>query len=92
MVTSFDIVTVLSSVPEVLRFKVYPEKSDVWALSVLAWEIYSRGTTPMIGQTSRDFTENNDRNLAAKNLVRPPACSAALWAIFHECLKRDPNQ
>jgi serine/threonine protein kinase len=91
-VTSFDIVAVLSSAPEVLHSKAYSEKSDVWAFAVLAWEIFSKGSTPMIRQANRDFSENDRRILAGERLVRPSTCHPAQWAIFLECMHQNPNQ
>jgi serine/threonine protein kinase len=91
-VTSFDIVAVLSAAPEVLRSRAYSEKSDVWAFAVLAWEIFSKGSTPMIRQASRNFSENDRRILAGERLLRPSACPRAQWAIFLECMNQNPNQ
>jgi serine/threonine protein kinase len=91
-VTSYNVMAVLSSAPEVLRAKAYSEKSDVWAFAVLAWEIFSKGSTPMIRQANRDFSENDRRILAGERLLRPSACPLAQWAIFLECMNQNPNQ
>jgi serine/threonine protein kinase len=91
-VTSLDIVAILSSAPEVLRAKAYSEKSDVWAFAVLAWEIYSKGTTPMVSQANRDFIENDRRLLAGERLIRPAACPSPQWAIFLQCMEQDPDR
>lgn len=89
--TSLDIVALLSSAPEVLHSRIYSEKSDVWAFAVLAWEIFSKGSTPMIRQANRDFSENDQRILAGERLLRPPACPSTHWAIFLECMRKNPD-
>ena len=89
--TSLDIVAILSAAPEVLHSKTYSEKSDVWAFAVLAWEIFSKGSTPMIRQATGDFTENDRRILAGERLLRPTACSSAHWVVFLECMRKNPD-
>ncbi|CAF3845152.1 unnamed protein product [Rotaria sordida] len=90
--TSLDIISILSSAPEVLRSKTYSEKSDIWALAVLAWEIYSKGTTPLVTQAHRDYSENDRCILAGQRLLRPHVCPVAQWNIFLQCMQQDPNQ
>jgi tRNA A-37 threonylcarbamoyl transferase component Bud32 len=91
-VTSYDVVAILSSAPEVLHSRAYSEKSDVWAFAVLAWEIFSKGSTPMVYQGNRDFNENDRRILAGERLIRPPTCPPVQWAIFLECMQQDSNR
>ena len=90
--TSFDVVALLSAAPEVLQSRTYSEKSDVWAFAVLAWEIFSKGGTPMIRQDNRDFTENDRRILAEERLLKPSACPSMHWAVLLECMKKKPSE
>lgn len=90
--TSFDVVALLSAAPEVMQSRTYSEKSDVWAFAVLAWEIFSKGSTPMIRPQNRDFTDNDRRILAGERLLRPPACPSMHWALFLACMKKNPSE
>ncbi|CAF1680896.1 unnamed protein product [Adineta ricciae] len=86
---------VTATASEVMQSKDYLEKSAVWAyivVIVLAWEIYSKGSKPMIHQVGTYSDDNDRRMLAGERLVRPVAHFQVQWTIFSECTKHNSIQ
>lgn len=74
--------------PEVLRGKPSDERSDIWALGVLLYEIAS-GTLPFQGNTSFDLTSSILRD-APKPL--PSQVPPGLRAVIQRCLAKEPGE
>jgi len=74
--------------PESLQEQRYSFKSDVWAMGVVLWEIFSRkepypGTTPV--QVAIQVSTKGVR-------LRPPAaCPAPIAALMNDCWALDPK-
>lgn len=75
--------------PEVLLESRYSTKSDVWALGVVVWEIFSQGTLPYSSLTTAEdvafFVVGGGR------LDRPPGCASDLAALMRSCWKHLPT-
>lgn len=76
------------SSPEVLLESRYSTKSDVWALGVLVWEVFSSAATPYSSLVSAEdvalFVAGGGR------LDRPPGCASDLAAVMRTCWRRRP--
>ena len=76
------------SAPEVLVDSIYSTKSDVWAIGVLLWEIFSRGERPyatLSGEQTAVYVVEGGR------LSRPSGCPRDLFSIMKDCWKRKPQ-
>ena len=66
--------------PEVLLESRYSSKSDVWALGVVVWEVFSQAATPYPSlQSAEDvavFVAGGGR------LDRPPGCASDLASVM----------
>eukprot|EP00386_Alphamonas_edax_P008932 GDKI01029284.1.p1 GENE.GDKI01029284.1~~GDKI01029284.1.p1 ORF type:complete len:310 (-),score=71.81 GDKI01029284.1:1073-2002(-) len=75
--------------PEALKKRRFSEKSDVWALGVLAWELLTDGDEPYFNlhsdQQVCDFVTGGGR------LPRPAGCAEALWSMVERCFAQEPN-
>jgi tetratricopeptide (TPR) repeat protein len=74
--------------PEVLRGKPADERSDIWALGVVLYEMTS-GKLPFGGETSFDLTSSILRD-APHPL--PPHVPPGLRAVVQRCLAKEPGE
>lgn len=92
--TIVNIIPVRYSAPEILSTNVtandYTEKSDVYAMGVLMWEAYSRGTMPWTNIQSDEEVIRRVEN--GEMLPQPAACSSQYWNIITKTWHRQPNQ
>ena len=80
--------TLSSMAPEVLRGEPHDERSDIWALGVLLYEM-AAGTRPFTGATGFE--------LSGAILHEPPTplpdrIPSSLQAIIQRCLAKDPRE
>ena len=72
--------------PEVLLESRYSSKSDVWALGVVVWEVFSQGALPFSSLTSAEdvavFVVGGGR------LDRPAGCASDLAGLMRSCWRR----
>ena len=65
--------------PEVLRYRRFDEKSDVWSYGVTMWEIYSYGDAPMLGEIDQLLRLLHD----GQRLRKPAACPLVVFKILY---------
>jgi len=74
--------------PEVLLESRYSSKSDVWALGVVVWEVFSQAALPFSSLTTAEevamFVVGGGR------LDRPPGCASDLAGLMRSCWRRRP--
>lgn len=81
--------------PEALRKGWYSEKSDVWGLGVLGWELLTDGCIPYNEVPNDELVVQHV--YAGHRLPRPPAeldgefCSNELWATLKSCWAEEPS-
>lgn len=70
------------SAPEILKWRKYSTKSDVWAFGVVLWELLESGREPY-GDMSN--SEANSAVLQGYRLPQPPHCPNSLYDIMRSC-------
>ena len=90
--STLNIVPTRYVAPEVLQNNQrtsYSEKSDVYSMSVLAWEALSGGQIPY--SSLHDEQQVKETILRGERLSRPAKCSEELWTLISECWHLDPR-
>ncbi|XP_050396554.1 tyrosine-protein kinase Btk29A-like [Patella vulgata] len=75
--------------PEVLCYKLFSSKSDVWAFGILVWEIFTAGETPygkMEYSEIVDYIVDSD-----KRLEKPDSCPELLYSLMKKCWSEKPE-
>ena len=67
------------SAPEVLRFRNYTLKSDVWAYGITLWEIFSAGAVPYLSRTNMQAAEFV---LEGGRMVKPARCPSDVYLLM----------
>lgn len=67
--------------------QLYTEKVDIWAVGVLAWELFS-GTPPFAASTVKAI----NANVVKKKIILPAAWPEVCREFVGLCLNRDPEQ
>lgn len=92
--TALNTIPVRFSAPEILSTNVstndYSEKTDIYAMGVLMWEAYSRGTPPWANIQNDDDVIRRVRN--GDMLEQPENCSPRYWDIIIRTWNQLPNQ
>ena len=73
--------------PEVLAGGEAGEKSDVWSLGVLLWEVYTCADVPYKSHTDPEVLE---LVTSMKVLSCPPQCPSPLYALMLHCWQASP--
>lgn len=89
--TVIDTIPIRSAAPEVLQDDaIYSEKSDIFAMAVLMWELYSDGKIP--------WEEIDKESLVRKKVIhgerlsRPVNCkSDRQWELILKCMSQNPD-
>ncbi|XP_065186445.1 muscle, skeletal receptor tyrosine-protein kinase-like [Sycon ciliatum] len=76
--------------PESLEQGVFHLKSDIWALGVTAWEIFSFGATPYRGFSTDEVIDQVPSGQLV--LSTPPQCPIQLWKVIRACLAYEPSK
>jgi len=74
--------------PEIIRFKEFSIKSDVWAYGIFLYEIFTNGSEPYPGITTTDV-----RNLVGIKRYRmeiPTDWPTSIYAIIQSCWEEEP--
>jgi predicted Ser/Thr protein kinase len=74
------------SAPEVLQFRKYTSRSDVWSYGIVLWELLEYAKEPY-GDMSN--SEAHDAVLHGYRLSKPDNCSEALYALMLWCWKKN---
>jgi len=77
------------SAPEVLQWRKYSSKSDVWSYGIVLWEILECGKEPY-GEMSN--TETSDAVLEGHRLSKPSNCPDRVYELITICWKADPKE
>lgn len=76
------------SAPEILLGQKATEKSDIWSLGVLLWEIYSCADVPYKSSTDLEVMESVK---SMKILSCPLQCPASLYSLMVQCWHKIPS-
>jgi len=76
------------SAPEVLSWRKYSSKSDVWSFGVVLWEILECGKEPY-GEMSN--SEARDAVLDGYRLPKPSNCPQKLYLLMLRCWETEPK-
>ena len=74
--------------PEVLSHSLYSSKSDLWALGIVFWEIFSRGERPYSSMSSEQaamFVMDGGRP------EKPAGCPTDLFTLMKTCWQEQPD-
>ena len=72
--------------PEVLLESRYSSKSDVWALGVVVWEVFSQAALPYSSLTTAE--EVATFVVGGGRLDRPPGCASDLVGLMRSCWRQ----
>jgi len=76
--------------PEIIRFKEFSIKSDVWAYGIFLYEVFTNGSEPYSGITTADV-----RNLVGVKRYRmeiPTDWPPSIYAIIQGCFEDEPTK
>jgi len=77
------------SAPEVLEYRKYSHKSDVWSFGVLMWEIFTEGKIPY---KELDNNEVVAEVLSGYRLEKPPTCPDNVFEIMMNCWAKKASE
>ncbi|XP_055034387.1 tyrosine-protein kinase BTK isoform X1 [Misgurnus anguillicaudatus] len=77
------------SPPEVLLFRKFSSKSDIWAFGVLMWEIYTLGRMPYERWNNQEIVEKIS---AGQRLYRPQMANDKVYSIMNTCWHEKPEE
>nr|XP_026693639.1 uncharacterized protein LOC100183460 isoform X2 [Ciona intestinalis] len=79
--------------PEYLASKIYNDKSDIWSLAVVAWEILSLGGTPFAETTDEKIPSFVQRQLDTGGSLFPVTRNTTkrLWMLLQSCWSEKPQ-
>lgn len=72
--------------PESLQDKVFTFASDIWALAILMWEVFSFGATPYAGLTAVNTAISIG---IGKRLPQPSSCPSMLYSMMLQMWQLD---
>ena len=76
--------------PEAIKDGRYTVESDVWALGVVIWEVFSFGHQPYYGRGNEEVLHDVcDRNV---RLEKPPGCPEVIHRMMRSCWESQPHQ
>ncbi|KAJ3587408.1 hypothetical protein NHX12_011005 [Muraenolepis orangiensis] len=70
------------SPPEVLLYRKFSSKSDIWAYGILMWEIYTLGRLPYDRLSNQEIVEQVSRGM---RLYRPQLANDKVYSIMTSC-------
>ncbi|XP_031628084.1 fibroblast growth factor receptor 4-like [Contarinia nasturtii] len=72
--------------PEVLRHRVFNEKSDVWGFGLVMWEMFTAGARPFPDIDDGEFTPENILR-EVKKMEKPDEMTPKIFDIIKWCLE-----
>ena len=76
--------------PEAIKDGRYTVESDVWALGVVIWEVFSLGHQPYYGMGNQEVLHGIcDGNV---RLEKPPGCPEVIYRMMRSCWESQPHQ
>ncbi|KAM6039680.1 high affinity nerve growth factor receptor-like [Chlamydotis macqueenii] len=75
--------------PESILYRKFTTESDVWSFGVVLWEIFTYGKQPWYQLSN---TEAIECITQGRELERPRACPAEVYAVMRSCWQREPQQ
>ncbi|KJE89740.1 protein-tyrosine kinase HTK98 [Capsaspora owczarzaki ATCC 30864] len=73
--------------PECLNYRKFTHQSDVWAFGVLAWEVFSYGSSPYSEVERHELLTRIEAGL---RLAQPEHCSSDVYQHVQRCWNLDP--
>jgi len=73
---------------EVLHYKSFSSKSDVWAFGVLMWELFSGGTTPYAAHSNPEYISYIE---SGQRLQRPHRCDHEVYSMMMNMWNAKPE-
>mmetsp|Transcript_13871 Transcript_13871/g.19271 ORF Transcript_13871/g.19271 Transcript_13871/m.19271 type:complete len:540 (-) Transcript_13871:1763-3382(-) len=77
------------SPPEVINYRKFTSKSDVWSLGVTMWEVFEYGKVPYPDMTNQQCMEAVCNQ--GYRLPQPSNCPDRVYAIMKACWTEDPD-
>ncbi|KAL8622721.1 hypothetical protein ACOMHN_009355 [Nucella lapillus] len=77
--------------PEVLRHLHFTWASDVWALGVALWEMFTYGVQPWAGLTPQQIAQTVDEP-HRQRLQQPDLCPKEFYGLMLKCWQHDPDR
>eukprot|EP01117_Protostelium_nocturnum_P006519 TRINITY_DN234_c0_g1_i1.p1 TRINITY_DN234_c0_g1~~TRINITY_DN234_c0_g1_i1.p1 ORF type:complete len:1601 (+),score=596.97 TRINITY_DN234_c0_g1_i1:158-4960(+) len=77
------------SSPEILEYRKYSTKSDVWAFGIVMWELFEYGKIPYPEMTNAEASE---RVLQGYRLPRPATCPPEVYELMLKCWAQEANE
>lgn len=91
LASTTTIIPIRYAAPELLANQpLYSEKSDVYSMGVLMWEVFSPPPQLPFSAIGND-EEVRQRKLQGEVLDKPGGCEEALWTIITQCWQKRPN-
>nr|KAF6423923.1 src-related kinase lacking C-terminal regulatory tyrosine and N-terminal myristylation sites [Rousettus aegyptiacus] len=75
--------------PEAANYRVYSQKSDVWSLGVLLYEVFTYGQCPYEGMSNQETLQWIARGY---RLPRPSTCPAEAYELMLACWQASPGE
>eukprot|EP00727_Mastigamoeba_balamuthi_P001916 m51a1_g11721 putative tyrosine-protein kinase frk (458) ;mRNA; f:98098-100996 len=82
MAKSTDVVPTRWMAPESINERIWSEKSDVWSMGVLLWELSTGGRQPWTGMRNYEVATKVS---AGEVLPQPYGCPDGLYGIMRQC-------
>jgi len=76
------------SPPEVIEYRQFTHKSDVWSFGVTLWELWSFGKVPY---SSMSNSETVAAVLKGERLDQPLDCPGSIFKLISSCWAADPS-
>jgi len=74
--------------PEVLRYRMFSGKSDVWSMGIVMWEIMNHGMVPYYEMPNSDVI---DYVLQGKRMTFSPTTNPKIAELAYQCWEMDPD-
>lgn len=88
--TVMDVIPIRTTAREVLQNNPITEKSDMYAMGVLMWEVFSDGNIPW-GKISEE-SHVREKVIQGERLSRPANCrSDRQWELLLKCMSQKPE-
>jgi serine/threonine protein kinase len=77
---------------EVLQYSRFSEKTDVWALGITTWEVWSEGKIPYFDVLEKDLVSHVLGGGRPSRTHIEGGCPDDIWQIITVCVDKDPKK
>jgi len=75
--------------PEVFQKREFSVKCDIWAMGIVLWEIFTKGSLPYSELSNKQVTE---AVIKGERLPKPDSCPDGVWIIMKNCWNEIPSK